>query len=228
MSNGITWGEVLPRNHINDTVIIVGSGPSLKGFDFNKLRDLGTIITINDSVKGVPFADIWFTLDPWGLNGPQLPKAPFKGTMYAAVSEDYGTHSAQIANHRVTPDPRIIFLHRLRSHNKVGVSSETAYKLKLSEDPSCISTGNSGYGAFNLAYHYRPKKILLLGIDGSVGYYYTDKSKNRPLTYLPKMFASTVPQIGESGIKVINGSVNSAITAFPRFTVEDALREIIK
>lgn len=228
MSNGITWGEVSLKDNTNDTIIIIGSGPSLHGFDFNKLRGLGTIIAVNNAVNAVPFADIWFTLDPWGLNGPQLPKPPFKGKMYAAVSEDYGTPYALSLQERVRPDSRVTLLHRLRSHNKIGISSETAYKLKLSEDPSCISTGNSGYGAFNLAYHYRPKKILLLGIDGSIGYFYTKTSKNRPLTYLPKMFESTVPQIEKAGITVINGSINSTITSFPRYTVSESLLEITK
>lgn len=227
MSEGITWGEVQGRA-INDVAIIVASGPSLTGFDFDRLRGLGTIITVNNSVKSVPFADIWFTLDPWGLHGPQLPSAEFTGKMYAAVPEDFGTPKAQTPQHRHKPDSRITFLHRLRSHNKVGVSSETAYKLGLSEDKSCISTGNSGYGAFNLAYHLRPKKILLLGIDGSLGYFYTKSETNRPLRYLPAMFASTVSQIQAANIKVINGSINSAITSFPRYTVEESLKELTR
>lgn len=224
--NGISWGEVQPINLLNDTAIIVGSGPSLTGFDFNKLKGLGTIITVNDSVKGVPFADLWFTLDPWGLHGPQLPPSTFKGKMYAAVPEDFGTLMAHTVQHRTTPNKNITFLHRLRSHNKVGVSSETAYKLGLSEDKSCINTGNSGYGALGLAYHLRPKKVLLLGIDGNIGYFYTKTKQNRALTYLPKMFESAVPQLKAADIEVINGSVNSAVKCFPRLTVSEALKEI--
>ncbi len=226
MSIGITWGRVDP-DEVDNNIIIVGSGKSLIGFDFNKLRGIGTIIAVNGAGDSVPFADMWFTLDPWGLNGPQLPR-DFSGKLYAAVSEDYGTPKAQAVEHRVKPDSRITFLHRLRSHNYVGVSSETTYKVGLSEDTSCINTGNSGYGALNLAYHFRPKKILLLGIDGSMGYFYTSSKTNRPLTYLPTMFESAAPQLKKAGIKLINGSVNSSITAYPRFTVEEALKEFKK
>lgn len=228
MTTGISWGRVTENDRIHENVIIIGSGPSLIGFDFNKLRGKGMIIAVNNAVNSVNFADIWFTLDPWGLDGPQLPGTQFSGRLFAAVSEDYGTRNAQIAQHRVTPDPRITFLHRLRSHNKVGVSSETAYKLGLSEDNSCINTGNSGYGALNLAYHLRPKRILLLGIDGTIGYFYTNKSKNRPLTYLPEMFESAKDQLDNADIKVINGSVNSSITAYPRFTINEGIEELSK
>ena len=226
MTKGIKWGRVNPYD-VTDNIIIVGSGKSLIGFDFNKLRGLGTIIAVNGAGESVPFADMWFTLDPWGINGPQLP-SNFRGKMYAAVSEDFGTAKASLPAYRITPDPRVTLLHRLRAHNFTNVSSETAYKEGLSEDTSCINTGNSGYGALNLAYHYRPKKILLLGIDGTIGYFYTKEKTNRPLTYLPVMFESAVPQLNKAGIKVINGSVNSAVTAFPRFTVEESLKEFKK
>lgn len=223
---GIEWGRVNPDD-VTDNIIIVGSGKSLTGFDFNRLRGLGTIITVNDTGRYIPFADMWFTLDPWGLNGPQIPPN-FQGKLYAAVPEDYGTPTAQSAQHRVVPDSRITFLHRLRSHNKIGVSSETAYKLGLSEDTSCINTGNSGYGALNLAYHFRPKRILLLGIDGTIGYHYQSTKTNRPLTYLPIMFESAKPQLERAGIELINGSVNSEITAYPRFAVDDAIKEFTR
>lgn len=223
MSLGITWGAVNPED-VNNNIIILGSGKSLRGFNLEKLRGLGTIIAVNDAARQLNFADIWFTLDPWGLDGPQLPP-DFSGKMYAAVPEDYGTMTSRIKQHRVTPDSRITFLHRLRSHNKVGVSSETAFKLGLSEDTSCINTGNSGYGALNLAYHFRPKKILLLGIDGTVGYFYSNDKANRPLTYLPIMFESAKPQLDKAGITVINGSPNSQITTYPRYTIESAIEE---
>lgn len=226
MTDGIRWGQVNPEE-VSQNIIIIGSGTSLTGFDFNQLKGIGAIIAVNNAGNAVPFADMWFTLDPWGLHGPQLP-VNFRGRLFAAVPEDYGTPNATSANFRVIPDGRITFLHRLKSHNIPHVSSETAFKTGLSEDTSCINTGNSGYGALNLAYHFRPKKILLLGIDGSIGYFYTKSTTNRPLTYLPQMFDSAAPQLKKAGIEVINGSINSAIKTFPRFTVSDAITEFMK
>lgn len=222
MSNGITFGSVsrlCPEN-----VIIVGSGPSLKGFDFNLLKDKGLIISVNNAVNYVPFSDVWFTLDPWGLHGPQLPKPPFKGQLVAAVPQDFGRRDAKSPAHRVVPTRKMLYLQRLISHNHMDVSSETAMVDGLSDDPRCVSTGNSGYGALNLAYHLRPQKnILLLGMDATIGYFYTDKEKNRPLNFLPKLFQSAKPQLDAATLNVINGSPESRIKAFPRYTPTEAV-----
>lgn len=221
---GIRWGRVSPKER-HDKIIIVASGPSLNGFDFNRLRGKGHIICVNNAGNHIPFAHSWFTLDPWGLNGPQLPKN-FKGKLYAAVPEDYGRRDSRIKDYRVSPRGNITFLHRLISHNLTEQSSETAYSLGLSPDPSCINTGNSGYGALNLAYHMKPKKVLLLGIDGTIGYFYSKTERNRPLTTLPLLFNSAVPQLKEAGIEVINGSPKSVIGSFPRYTIDEALKKI--
>lgn len=220
---GIKWGSIGPKFR-RDKVIIVGSGSSLEGFDFSKLSGLGYVITINDSVRSLPaLADMWFTLDPWGIHGPQLPPKPFNGTKVAGAPQDFGRPDARNPSHARAGRPDFLYLQRLISHNFSDKSSETAYVLGLSEDPRCVSTGNSGYGAFNVAYHMHPKKILLLGIDGTVGYFYTKSKRNRPLDTLPLLFESTLPQIKRRKIEVINGSPESRITCFSRYTIEEAL-----
>jgi hypothetical protein len=221
--DGIQWGRVSPDLKAKK-IIVVCSGRSLAGFDFEQIRNPDYyIITVNNSVKAVPFANAWFTLDPWGLHGPQLPPRDFKGKMFAAVPQDYGRRDARSPQHRKNPRPGIIFLHRLISHNNINVSSETAGVLGLSEDPRCVATGNSGYGAFNVAYLLKPRKILLLGLDGDVGYFYSNREKNRPLKELPKLFNSTKIQIQKANIQVINGSKNSTVITFPRYSIDEAL-----
>lgn len=225
MSLGIKWGKVSPDIKANK-IVLVCSGKSLRGFDFQRINNPNYyVLTVNDSVKNCMFADAWFTLDPWGLGikDNQWPKAPFRGKMFAAVPHDYGRRDARNPAHQVTPHKDIIFLHRLMSHNYINESSETAYSLTLSEDPRCVSTGNSGYGAFNIAYHLRPKKILLLGLDGDVGYYYSDTERNRPLTHLPKMFNSTKKQIEAANIEVVNGNPTSKIVTYPQMHIDKAL-----
>lgn len=220
--NGIRFSKVeLPYSP--ERIIIIGSGKSLIGFDFNQLRDRSYIITVNDSGKSVPFADAWFTLDPWGLDSGQIPY-PFHGVKYAAVPDDFGTKNAKSKEHRIDAPNDINYLHRLISHNLTSVTSETALVSGLSEDTSCINTGNSGFGALGLAYHLKPKKILLLGIDAGMGYFYTDKKCNRPLKFLPSLFESALPQLQKHNISVINGSENSAIECFPKYSINEALR----
>lgn len=220
---GIKWGEVKEVDGIDD-IIIVRSGPSVNAIDIEKLREYGDrnnvyIIAINGAGEHVNFADAWFTLDPWGLNGGQIPK-DFSGELYAAVPDDYGTPTAKSLQHRVNPYNGITFLHRLQSHNYVNISSESAYTLGLSDDKRCISTGNSGYGALNLAYHLKPKRIFMLGIDGSVGYFYKSNTVNKNLSHLRRLFKSTTAQLKKHNIQVYNVSPLSSVDAFEKIRPE--------
>ena len=216
MNRGIEWGRVTEQH---DKIIIVCGGRSLKNFNFNILNGMGAIIVVNNSHPLVPFADYWFTLD---IGGAPPPPNTFKGKLYAAVPQTYGVQS------QVNTPANLTYLHRLISHNDPTISSESAYVTGLSEDTGCINTGNSGFGAFGLAYHMRPKKILLLGMDGDIGYHYTESKKNRQLTYLPLLMRSTVDQITKRNITVINGSINSSISAYPKYSLHQALDEFNK
>lgn len=206
----------VPRFTHPTKVVIIGGGQSLKKFNFELLRNQDCfIIVVNESGKHVPFADAWFTLDPWGLTGKQLPNEDFNGQLWAAVPEHYGTQQARARNHRDVPTAPIKYLNRL------------LYGGGLSEDPKSIYTGNSGFGALGLAYHMRPKSILLLGIDGDKGYYYPSKTTNRDLAHLPRIFEDSLPQLWKHNIRVINGSPHSTVTCFPRHTPEFGLKILL-
>jgi hypothetical protein len=218
--SGIKWGSVERPLQRPANVVIVASGPSVNNIDMHMVRHMHGkyIIAVNGAGKHVSFADAWFTLDPWGLTGDQLPAPAFGGKLFAAVPEDFGTVGARCVAHRAIPRSKITYLHRLISHNYSNISSESSYKLGLSEDTSCINTGNSGFGALNLAYHMRPVNIFLLGVDGGIGYFYSKTERNRPLTYINTLFGSTLPQLSAAGIKVYNVSPSSKVTHFEKLT----------
>lgn len=228
--NGIKWGRVERHPQQIENIVIVASGPSVKDINLDAVKRMKNryVIAVNGAGQHVPFANAWFTLDPWGLHGPQLPSKDFAGRLYAAVPDDYGTPAARSLQHRVVPTAKITYLHRLQAHNYTNVSSDTAYVLGLSEDQSCISTGNSAYGAMNLAYHMRPKNIYLLGVDGTIGYFYTDKQKNLPLTYINTLFNSTLPQLKAADIKVFNVSPASKVTCFEKLTATQFHNKIVQ
>jgi hypothetical protein len=199
-------------------IAIIGGGRSLQGFDFNQLRDENCfVIAVNGSGDIVPFADAWFTLDPWGLQGRQLPRNDKweGGQLYAAIPEYYGTKYADGRNHRDPPTADIRYLQRV------------PYETGLCEDPWAIHTGNSGFGAMGLAYHMRPEKILLLGIDGDFGYHYTTRKQNRNLSHLPRIFRDSLPQLKKRGIRVINGSPTSTVDCFTRYTPDYGLELLL-
>lgn len=215
ISTMVEFSRIEKNNNVK-RIVIIGGGRSLSGFNFGILAKTDCfVIVVNDLGDLVPFADAWFTLDPWGLYGPQLPSKKFKGKLYAAVPEDFGTPVAQHRYHRILPTADISYLKRIT--NPGG----------LSEDPSIIYTGNSGFGAFGMAYHMRPEKILLLGIDGDIGYFYTKRKVNRTLKHLPEVFNSCLPQLEKNNIKVINGSSNSTITCFTRYTPTYAVEQFL-
>jgi hypothetical protein len=210
----IEYSEISTDSRAFKTVI-VGSGKSILGFNLNELnRDDIFVITVNESGKYAPFADAWFTLDPWGLNGPQLPGPHFKGELYAAVPEDFGDPLAKSRDHQIDPPRNIKYLKRVSDRG-------------FSEIPDTIHTGNSGFGAFNLAFLLGAKHILMLGIDGGRGYFYEPLKYTRNLKHLPLMFERCLGQIQRHGLKVFNGSPQSKITCFTRYEPEYAFERFI-
>lgn len=219
--NGIRWSKITPDKNI-EKVIIVGTGPSLDKFDFNKLHKKGFIIAVNDAHKYVPFADAWFTLDPWGLGGSQTPDKNFAGQLWAAVPDDFGQSDAKCPTHRINPLPNIKFLHRIAFHTG-QITVDDYLTWGLAEDKGSINSLNSGYGALNIAYHLRPRKILLLGIDATSGYFFDPTKRTRSLNFLPWIFESAKPQLDAVNIKVVNGSHISKITCFEKLSPKTAL-----
>jgi hypothetical protein len=217
--NGIKWSKVnksiKPKN-----VIIVCTGPSLKNYDFSFLAGKGYIIAVNDAGKFLPFADAWFTLDPWGcgMNGTQYP-SNFHGQLFAAVPEDFGLRNARSLEHQVQPNSKFNYLHRIPFHTVDELKPYDYYNWGLNEDAGCINTGNSGFGALNLAYHMRPENIFILGLDGTRGYFFDEKKYTRPLNHLPLIFNSSVQQLRDANIEVHNGSLYSTIDSFKRYSL---------
>jgi hypothetical protein len=201
-------------------VIIVASGPSLRGFPFYRLKGRGYVIAVNAAARVTPFADAWITVDTLRLAEriPHVP--PFQGERYVAAPEDYGRPDAKL---RCDQAERIPTVHYLRRINQV----------ELAEDPAVVHGLNSAFGALNFAYHLKPQKIVLFGVDASKlgSYFYGARRALRKQTEvmarMPDVFASAVPQLEAAGIEVINASPDSAVTCFRRMDPETALRKVL-
>jgi len=209
----VRWSEVSAHA---ETVIIVASGPSLIRFPFTRLRDKGFVIAVNDAHKAVPWAHAWVTVDTIKMN-TRFPKI-FNGQTYAAVPADFGQVDAKFSCDRFPPPPGLQCLLRVDQDG-------------LDEDPKRLSGINSAFGALNFAYHMRPKRIVLFGVDAKYLnlYFYglrrqTSQIAEERLRRLPELFASAVPQLTDRGISVINASFASAVRCFPRMRPLEALR----
>jgi len=102
--------------------------------------------------------------------------------------------------------------------------------LGLSTDPGTLNTGkNSGYQAINLAALLGAARILLLGYDmrsadGRDHFFGAHPTGNKPdyREFLP-YFRTLVAPLADLGVSIVNCTPGSAIDAFPRMTLTEAL-----
>ena len=106
-------------------------------------------------------------------------------------------------------------------------------KQGISFEPNLISwNGNSGAAAINLAVHFGVKRILLLGFDMSLDEkqnqhwhkFYNTSLKSVDITF--KRHGMSFPVIAkdlEGKVEVINCSLDSKISCFPKGNIKDYL-----
>jgi hypothetical protein len=152
---------------------------------------------------------------------------PAEGVRYfAAVSKRYGSRSRGPHPDRdLRPFPHVTYLRRVESEHRAD--ARTRMSTGLSKNPNEIHTGNSAYGALGLAFHMRPTRIALLGVDGKGdGYFYDvpgEASAPGCLTHLPRLFRSALADLQSRKVQVVNGSPDSIVACFARTTPEKAV-----
>ena len=188
----------------NETVYIIGGGPSLKGFDWNRLKGK-KVIAINRAYEVMPNADAlywtdsrfyrWFKNDINNLNTLKVTCRPFNGI------------------------PNDVVLLKANS------------AMILDMRPDSISHGNnSGYGAINLAAKLGAKKIYLLGYDmnseGNNTHWHSGYESRHNHSIYNKMmryFESLPAELKKHGIEVYNANPQSKLDVFPKCTIDEAI-----
>ena len=210
------FSSVIPRDWGDRPVAIVGGGPSLRGFDFDRLRGRFTVLAVNASMFDIPFADAGFSIDRKAMREWWARLRQLRYPQYYAVPD------FDLPGITIPPTTQMHFL--LRRPGNV-----------FDRRPGCISAGGtSGFGALHLAYHRGARKIILLGFDYGgrggnwhhneqhYGFRQTQDAKN--WAQWARNFDHAAAVLCKSGVEVINASPESAITVFPRITVEEALK----
>jgi hypothetical protein len=193
-------------------VVLVAGGPSLRGFDFNRLLAFDAwIVGVNESIFCLPRCDAGVTVD----------KVFTKERFVQLKEKIAGGMEMIIATGANVPGPiDATILGRLLTN-------------KLSAKPDLIVTcGTSGYGALNVAFLKRAKHVLLLGYDYSAdgAHHHEDYPWHKPPKradcwgFWAKFYDSTVPQLQQARVDVFNASPKSAIKAFGRGTIDEGLR----
>lgn len=187
--------------------IIVGGGPSAKGF----IAPEGTtVIAVNGAITWLNRADYFFTLDPSPIN-VALMRGQRKGTMYiAAVPPEVKLPAGVVRYERIAG----------RGAEPADKSSVEWLLWRLScvkglcTTPGKIHTGNSSWGALGLAYHLGFKHVAIIGVDGTSERTVCGR-KTGDHRHLNALFASAIGQIDV----VSCGGVNS----IPQMQMKDWL-----
>lgn len=202
----------IPRIFSGDAVAIVAGGPSLRGFDWERLRGI-PCIAINRAYEVLPFAPLlWWSDARFFRNhraGIDAHRAIWKATC------QIGYHGADAVPSWVT------------QYSFTG-------KDGFDPDLRCLRHGNnSAYAAMHLAAHLGARRLVLLGVDmrhGMAGETHFHDGHGLPhqeqtLTQLMVPFFSTLAApLAEREIEVINASPDSALTVWPRCSIEEGLQ----
>jgi|TARA_R110001592_G_scaffold359138_1_gene664994 hypothetical protein len=201
----VTYSTV-KRQFVNQTIYIIGGGPSLKNFDFRTLSGKRTI-AINKAVIHHTTADVLYWTDGRFYTWFKNEVDSFKGLKFALKPGSQYTRDIQV----------------LRKGKPYGIE----------EDPQVLAHGfNSGYAAINLAYHLGASKIILLGFDmgndGTLTHFhdgYPTRAAGDKIyhdKFLPG-FKQLKVEIKNKGIEIYNASPYSKLNEFPKITIEQAL-----
>lgn len=194
-------GERVPRLWPGGTIACVGGGPSLTAADVAYVRGRVTAtIAINDAYRLAPWADVLYACDAkwwyWHKGAPG-----FAGLKYS-IDPVAG------ARHRD--------VHVLKRTGDEGLELDAG---------GLRSGGNSGYQAIGLAVHLGAARVILLGYDMQGGHWFGahPNGSKPPFVLCLQRFETLIAPLAALGVEVVNCSRESALTCFPRRSLEEAL-----
>lgn len=133
------WG--IPELWKGETVFVVGGGPSLLDFDFERLKGQ-RIVGVNLAFTKMPFMQFCFFADNrfWGWHELELRK--------------FQHHIVSTAKNLKVDHPNFHLISRNHDHTKW-----------FSTEPGTVIGRDSGCQAINFTYHLGAQRIILLGFD---------------------------------------------------------------
>lgn len=189
------------------TVVVAASGPSQRAEDLTDARGRAVVVAINETWRLCPWAAALYACDArwWRLRGPTA--TAFAGLRIAGFEPADGCLHVGVAR-------------------GVGVMRWAG---------PLGAGGNSGFQAINLAARCGATRIVLTGFDmgrGVAGESHWHGDHVAPgltnpeaamLRNSARLLDAAAPDLAARGVTVINASRASALTAYPRTTIEEAL-----
>lgn len=198
---------------------VLGGGPSLAGFDPERLRGRFVVAVKEAGLTLAPWADVLFWSDPeWGDRNA--------GRLHLHIGGDKVCRydPGQRWGHTPVSDIPVIEA-AFAAAGVAGVAHEKV--LPFSTDPGRVAGLCSGGSALTLAaVRYGAREIVLLGFDGRAnGWWHRHRDLAHPERYAA--FAAAIdamaPGLAAMGCRVLNATPGSAITAYPMIHLGDVL-----
>jgi len=195
-----------------ETIVCIGSGPSLTPADVDAVRGRARVIVINDAVHAAQWADVLYSSDQlWWSRAKGAPA--FHGLKCGIAPRKQ--HVGRLF-------PKFDDIHVLRNTGPLGIET----------DPSGLRHGkHSGYAALNLALHLGAARILLLGynmgpVDRRV-HFNGAPGVGSNYARFARSYDSAVGPLKALGVTVINCTPRSHLKCFPMADVRDALMSAV-
>lgn len=189
----------IPKLWPGETIVCLGTGPSLSLSDVEACNGLVPVIAINDAYTVAPWADVLYAADEaWWKAQKGAPSFP---------------------GMKVTIEPQIQAWPGLQMLQNTGPAG-----IELT--PTGLRSGlNSGYQAINLAVHLGAARIVLLGYDLHGGHFYAAKSNKIPSVFAGWLakYATLVQPLRDLGIEILNCTPGSALKVFQFASLPEAL-----
>ena len=191
------WGD----RWLASTVVVMASGPSLSAEDIETVRqwreagDNRYVIVTNTTYQSALWADALFFHDfKWWKKYSHDVVAKFPG-------------------------------------DKVTLSSVNSTFVTVMRPPAFNSYGNSGAGAISLAVLAGARRVITLGLDcqytSGKRHHFGDHPPGlgnaKSMNKWPSGFKRVAGHAKNKGVEVINASRDTALTCFPRVSLEEAL-----
>lgn len=194
-------------------VVLLGGGPSLTPEQVAACRGRAKVLAINNAVELAPWADLHYFCDRRWYEWHKETVKNFKGERATLENRDM---AAEL--------PGLLCLRQ-----EGGPDGDVE---GFGDAPDGVRTGrNSGYQAIQLAAHRGARRVVLLGFDMKAGadgrvHWHAEHPRpsdpSTPPSFIPH-FRSLVAPLAARGVEVLNATPGSALDAFPRSTLEEAL-----
>lgn len=200
----------------NEIGALVASGQSAILEDMGKLRGRTRVVVINNSWQLAPWADMLYASDPrW----------------WDSEIVGYGRHALRdFRGMMVTQDANAAKHHKLHLIRLWGQEQDKhANEMKFDEPGVVGRGGNSAFHTLNMIAQFGCRRILLVGLDLHGQHWHgahaqpCRDAQPDTLNKWAARFDMQEPVLRARGIEVINCSPRSALKAYQRMVIDDAL-----